>query len=136
MRSCSTILGLSLVALVLGATVLGVFTLGPIGVFAGPVLAIFGWFYLVPIALFVSLASTIVERPFFHRGAGACLFVLSGSLAGGLFMAFFGVKEEGSLVRDTIAYAVGGGASGAIVASLIVWLRRLPEQDRPDPPAH
>ena len=109
MRSCATIVGLSLVALVIGATVLGIFTMGPIGIFAGPVLAIFGWFYIVPIAIFVSVAVAIVEQPSFQRGAGARLFVFSGALIGAIFMAFFGVKEEGSVVRLTIAYAVEGG---------------------------
>jgi hypothetical protein len=39
-------------------------------------------------------------------------------------MAIFGVKEVGDIVRFTIAYAAGGGISGGVVASLILWLRR------------
>jgi hypothetical protein len=135
MRSCATIVELSLVALLLGATILGIFTLGPIGLFSGPLLAIFGWFYLVPIAVLVSIASAIVERPFFQRGAGACLFVLSGALVGAVFVAVFGTKEVGSVARWTVAYAVGGGVSGGTVSGLIVWLRRLPRPDDPAPPS-
>jgi hypothetical protein len=39
MRSYAVIIGLSMIALLLGATVLGIITLGPTGIFAGPVLA-------------------------------------------------------------------------------------------------
>jgi hypothetical protein len=135
MRSCTTIVGLSLVALILGATVLGIFISGPIGVFAGPVLAIFGWFYFVPIAILVSIALAVVEHPLFHRGAGSCLFVLSGASIGAALMAMFGVKEQGSVVLWTIAEVVGGGVSGGTVAGLIIWLRRFPKPELPTPPA-
>jgi hypothetical protein len=134
MQSCSMIVGLSFLALLLGATILGIFTDGPMGLVSGPLLAIFGWFYLLPIAVLVSVASAIVERPFFQRGVGARLFVLSGALIGAILMAFIGVKEVGSVARWTIAYAVGGGVSGGTVSSLIVWLQRLPRPGEPTPP--
>jgi hypothetical protein len=118
----------------LGAMVLGIFTAGPIGVFAAPILALFGWFYLFPIAVFVSAGMAIAAHPVFQNRAGAGLFVLAGAMVGALFMAVFGVKEIGNVVRYTIAYAVGGGLSGGTVAGLIVWLRRMPERDRPTPP--
>jgi hypothetical protein len=117
----------------LGATVLGIFTVGWIGVFAGPVLAIFGWFYLVPVAVLVAIAMAIAEG--FRGGFGSCLFVLAGGMTDGIFMAVYGVREVGS-VRYTIAYAIGGGLSGATVAILIVWRRRLwnSEQAETAPP--
>lgn len=134
MRSCTTIAGLSLVALVLGATVLCIVISGPLGIFVGPVFAIFGWFYLLPIAVLVSLALAVVEYPFFQRGFGVYFFMLSGALTGAGFMAAFGVKEQGSELHWMIADAAGGGVSGGAVASLIVWLRRLPEPDAPTAP--
>jgi hypothetical protein len=134
MRWCTTIVGLSAVALVLGATVLCIFISGPLGIFGGPVFAIFGWFYLLPIVILVSLALAAIKHPFFQSGVGICLFVLSGALTGATFMAIFGVKEQGSFVLWTIAEAVGGGVSGAAVAGLIVCFRRLPDRDRPPTP--
>lgn len=74
MRSCGLILGLSLLALFLGATIFSIIIMGPIGIIAGPGLAIFGWFYLVPIFLLVCLASAIVNHPMF-RGRGIYVFV-------------------------------------------------------------
>jgi hypothetical protein len=95
----------------------------------------FGWFYLVPIAILVSLALTAFEYPFFQRGVGALVFVLSGALTGAVLMAVLGVKEQGSVVLWTMAEAVGGGVSGRSVASLFIWLRRLPRPKTPTPPA-
>ncbi|MGO8753490.1 MAG: hypothetical protein ACLQNE_46740 [Thermoguttaceae bacterium] len=88
---------LSLVALVLGATVLGMILEGPIFFFAGPVLALFGWFYLVPIILLVWLACAVIEHRFF-RGRRVYWFMASGAIVGALFMAVFGVKEIGVLL--------------------------------------
>ena len=110
-----------MVALLLGATVFGVVTSGPIGIFAGPVLAIFGWFYLIPIGIFVSVAMVIARRSLFQNNAGMCLFVAGGGMIGSLFMAAFGVKEIGNVALYTVAYSIGGGLSGATVAGLIVY---------------
>jgi transposase len=49
------------------------------------------------------------------------VFVLVGGTIGSLFMAIFYVKEAGSLIRFTIAYAIAGGLSGATASALVVW---------------
>jgi hypothetical protein len=123
MRFTGFTIPLSLLALVLGATVFGIIMLGPTGVFAGPILAIFGWFYFFPILLLVLVASFVIEHPAF-RGRGAYAFVAIGGFVGGLLMALLGVKEIGQVARWTLAYGVGGAASGAITAGLIAWLYR------------
>ena len=78
----AAIIGVSVTALLMGATVLGLCLEGLTGLIAAPILAIFGWFYLVPIAVLVSVAIFIAERPFFRSGAGATLFVLAGGVVG------------------------------------------------------
>ena len=114
-------------AILIGATMLGLCLEGLTGLIALPDIGDLWVVLLVPIAVFVSVAIVIAERPFFRSGAGAMLFVLAGGVVGSLFIAVFGVKEMGSIARYTIAYAVSGGVSGVTAAGLIVWHQRLME---------
>ena len=121
----AAIIGISMTSLLLGAIVLGLCTEGLTGLLAAPILMLFGWFYFVPIAVLVSVAILIAMRPFFRSVAGMAIFILSGGMIGSLFMAVFGIKEVGSIARFTIAYAIGGGLSGATSAGLVVISRCL-----------
>jgi len=120
-----TIVALSLVALVLGATVLGVFIYGPSGILGGLSIAITECFNVVPIAILVSIALALSNTPFFQRGLGICVFMLSGALAGAMCMRNFGISEQGNEAFWIIANTVAGGVSGATAAGLIILLRRL-----------
>jgi hypothetical protein len=114
-------------ALLLGATILGAFVNGVWGAVGAPLLALFGWFYMVPIIAFVSAFWFLTSfRPALSVGAPRILLTIGAAIIGGAFMSFFGVKEQGRIFHDTVAYVTGGAVSGAAA----VWCVTLFNQHR------
>ena len=107
------ILGISIGSLLLGSAIFGIALGGPIGLLASPLLALFGWPYLIPITLFVTgfYFNVSVRHT---AGTPRLLFILAGAFLGGAFMGLFGVKEEGSILRFTVINVGGGTVSGAV----------------------
>ena len=83
--------------------------MGPMGFFAAPVIALFGWpFFPVVLVCFAGAALGWRCRAWSNR-YGYCLTL--AVLAAVLF-ALIGLKEEGHAVRDIIGYAFGAFIPG------------------------
>jgi hypothetical protein len=108
----------------IGSAVLAGVVGGPFAVFACPLLAIFGWFFLIPELCAVWLQWTIYDRVESHARQ-FCLMLCASIVVGALFMGIVGPTEEGHAVRWTVAYALAGGASAAWSLVAIRWVKRL-----------
>ncbi|MCE0496703.1 MAG: hypothetical protein LV481_01975 [Methylacidiphilales bacterium] len=85
--------------------------MGPMGFFAAPVLALFGWpFFPVVLISFAGAALGWHCRVWNNRRR-YCLTI--AFLAAALF-ALIGLKEEGKVVLDTIGYALGAFIPGLL----------------------
>ena len=57
--SALKLLFISACCLLTGSACLGAFMSGPAFIFAAPIVALFGWFYIVPIFVFVTIVGTV-----------------------------------------------------------------------------
>jgi len=84
---------------------------GPLAVLASPLLAVFGWFFVFP-----ELVGVTIQWMAYHPSRGKRsfwrVFVVSVSTAC-LIMALIGPKEEGDGLRWTFAYVVATGAAAS-----------------------
>ena len=84
---------------------------GPLSMLAAPFLAFFGWFYLMPVFVGVSL-QWLAYNP--NKGAVHYWTVMFISIVTAAFlMGLFGLKEQGSEIRWTVAYVVASGIGAA-----------------------
>ena len=121
------VLALTLAVHLIGSTALAVITGGPAMVLAGPVLALFGWFFL-PVEFVAVAAQWLLYSAFsFSRRAYWVLLGVSVILVPGL-VALNPIKEQGSEVRWTIAYLTGaalaGGFSMLALRMFVAYLQR------------
>jgi hypothetical protein len=75
-------------------------------------LSVFGWFFLVPEFLAVSLQWALYDPVQFPARRFWWMMALS-VLAGGLFMGLLGPKEEGHEMHWALAYSFAGGTAAA-----------------------
>jgi hypothetical protein len=123
------ILAVSVQSLLVGAAVLGFVTSGPLGLLPAPIMAIFGWFYLPPIAFLVTV-SWLCVRPSWTTGTPRMLLLLASSLVGGVSMWFMGLKQEGQELRWTLGFVTGGAVSGAVAVWYLVMCRRSLDRNK------
>lgn len=116
------LVGLPFASTLVAATILAVGISGPIGLLAGPCLMLFGWFY-APIVIGLHFLAWIIWPRFRSIDHGRMLFGLAGTLVGACLFAVIGIKEEGSLLRYTISYAVAAGTAAFLSCRCIAWLR-------------
>lgn len=116
------IIAISLVSLLIGATILGCIIKWPIGLLAGPFLILFGWFY-IPIIIVMHFIVWDLWLAFKKLWLGRFLFGMCGSLGGSVTFMLIGVKEEGSAVRYTIAYAIAAAIAAFLSCMMIVYVR-------------
>ncbi len=110
--------------LLVGTAGLAGFMGGPEDVLAAPLLAVFGWFFIVPIfvvmslmwALYTQRLSTVPLR---------ILFVTSGCLIGAGFMYLVALSGmRGPEPSWLYGYLLGGGLGGGVSCFLITVLKR------------
>ena len=110
MRTPFFILGLSVASFLFAACLLGAFISGPLCFLAGPIIALFGWFYF-PIVLLLHVsawfASSRANLWLRHRW----VFPLAGSLFAAILFAIIGVKEQGHVLHYTVANSLAAFAS-------------------------
>jgi hypothetical protein len=122
------IVGLSFASTLLAATILGSALFGPFGIFAGPVLMLFGWFY-APIIISIHFLAWVAWPVFGKLKLGRLVFALSGAICGACLFACIGVKEEGSFFYFTVAYAISAGVAGLFSCMMIVLCHRAANLD-------
>ncbi len=100
----------------MGSLILSGVLAGPTGFFAAPVMAFFGWPFLIP----ESVWATIQWYAYSPRQTPRRIVFLAISAAlAAIIVSLIGPKEQGSELRWAIGYAVGAGAA-AIVSGLVV----------------
>ncbi len=119
------ILFISACCLLAGAACLGAAMSGPAFIFAAPFVALFGWFYMVPIYVFVLIVWELYGSHWAGWRHRIVLMLWCGAV-GCAFMLLLGVRgpESGWLW----GYGVGGFVSGALGAYLVTVMKREPVQ--------
>lgn len=113
------ITAISLAALLIGAACLGASLFGPLHVLAAPLLALFGWFYLPPIAVAVTVVWGVYDAFFLTCRHRVCLLLAAGVI-GSAGMALLGVRgPEPGWLRG---YGTGGFLGGLLSAYLVTVL--------------
>jgi len=119
--SALKIMFISVCCLLVGAACLGAFMSGPAFILAAPIVALFGWFYILPIAIFVMVVWSLYGS---HWGSWRhrIILMLCCAVVGSVFMLIFGVRapEPGWLP----GYGVGGFLGGALGAYLVTVMKQ------------
>jgi hypothetical protein len=118
------ILAITVSVHLLGSAVLFGILGGPLFVLASPLLSVFGWFFLIPEFLAVSLQWSLYD-PVQARTGQFWLVMALSILVGALLMGGLGPKEEGHVVHWTVAYLFAGGAAAAWSLTAILFVKRL-----------
>ncbi len=125
------IMFISACCLLVGAACLGAFMSGPWFIFAAPIVALFGWFYLLPIGIFVAVVWALYGSYWASWRARAIL-MLCCAVVGAGFMLVFGARgPEPGWLRG---YFVGGFLGGALGGYLVTVLKREKSQLLSSPP--
>jgi hypothetical protein len=114
------IVAISVIGFLVGAAVLFGVVSGPLAVLAAPVLAVFGWFYLLPVVVCVTVLWAM-NRPRTTWSYHSWLFVAAGALGGGLLMLAIGVRGPEPIWL--IGYLTGGCVGGGVCAAMVVALK-------------
>jgi hypothetical protein len=94
---------------------------GPSFIFAAPIVALFGWFYLLPIGVFVAVVWALYGSHWAARRHRVVL-MLCCAVVGAGFMLVCGVRgPEPGWLRG---YLVGGFLGGALGGYLVTILKR------------
>ncbi|MFZ4693793.1 MAG: hypothetical protein ACOYMV_01560 [Verrucomicrobiia bacterium] len=83
---------------------------------------VFGWFY-IPIVVYLHLAAYSLWPWFRIRSHGKKKFAFLGSLFAALLWSLIGSKEEGSVLRFTVAYAIAAFVSAFLAIHVITAFR-------------
>lgn len=119
---CVAVPALSLVAMILGGSIWGGMTSGPFGLLAGPVLALFGWFYL-PVVLALQGLAWLAWASVRESGMGRIGFGLCGAVVGAVCFVPIGIVELGREMEYRIAYAVAAGVAAFVSCVTIALVR-------------
>jgi hypothetical protein len=111
---------ISVAGMLIGSVVLFGIAGGPLGLLAGPVLALFGWFFIFPLAFGVTLLWA-AYHPKPGRTVDAWLLVVSGSVGGAVVMSAFGALWPETIWR--IGFAMAGLVTGGCCARTVVALK-------------
>ena len=95
----------------LGSAILFGIVSGPFAIFASPLLSLFGWFFIIPEIIGVSLQWNLFDPMKSNKEFLQLLF--ASVLVGATFMGLLGPKEENSEFLWTVAYVCAGGAGAA-----------------------
>lgn len=114
---------LALASMLLAATVLACAISGPIGLVAGPILMLFGWFF-VPVVIVLHGVAWLIWPLFEKRRYGRYHFAACGALAGACVFALIGIKEVGSVAYYTAANAIAAAAAAFPSCLVIARMRR------------
>ncbi|MBE7504419.1 MAG: hypothetical protein HS113_29835 [Verrucomicrobiales bacterium] len=118
------ILFISCCCLLLGAAGLAAVMEGPSGVLAAPLVALFGWFFIVPIFLLVSLMWLIYGR-WMLTTSRSVIFVLGGALIGAGVMFLVARSGMRGPEPDWLdGYLLGGSVAGGVACLMIAVLKR------------
>jgi hypothetical protein len=120
------VIAISFVGLLVGAAVLFGVVSRPLAGLAPPSdlivgLVMFGWVYIFPIFLCVSLF-WVIYQPKWRRSFAAWLLVAASSAVGSLLMMIIGVR--GPQPFWLIAYGVGGLLAGGVCGTMVVLLKK------------
>ena len=121
MKSVAVVLWIAFSGLMIGATVLSGFLGGMKGVIAGPVFALFGWFYLVPVLIF-TCGMWFLFVPSWSAIA-KIFFVVFSSLFACVMMFFIGVRSLDAKAEWVVGYCSGGFVAGLSCALQVAWFR-------------
>jgi hypothetical protein len=110
---------ISVVGLIVGASVLSGFFVGPLAIVGGPIFAVFGWFYLVPIFICVSLLWFSYNPSW--RPQAKTLFVIGGTSGACLLMLAIGIRGPES--EWFWGYLSGGVVAGCVCSSMVVGMK-------------
>ena len=110
---------------VIGSVVLSVVVNGVLGIIAAPLLAIFGWFMVVPEAIGVGV-QWMAYKPLNKRRL--VLFTLASCVAAAAVAAAIGPKEVGKESRWRLAYALAGCCGAAASAGVVHGMKSLPDK--------
>lgn len=111
---------ISVCGLVVGASILSGFLGGPVGVLGGPILAVFGWFYL-PLIMLCVAALRAAHHPGWNAWRATAFVVGAGCVGSGL-MLLVGVR--GPETDWLWGYGIGGFLAGVTCAALTVRFKR------------
>ena len=126
--SALKLLFISACCLLTGSACLGAFMSGPAFIFAAPIVALFGWFYIVPIFVFVTIVWALYGSHWASCPHRVVLMLCCAAVGSG-FMLIFGARgPEPGWLRG---YGVGGFIAGALGAYLVTVMKRETAQDAP-----
>jgi hypothetical protein len=116
------LLGLSVISMLIASCLLGAAIGGIWGFVGGPILMLFGWFYL-PIVIglhFIGWVTFTRLSAFRHQ---KLIFCIAGStLAAGLF-ASVGIRQQGSEFYYAASFALAAGISASLSCLMIAHFR-------------
>lgn len=112
------ITGLSVLSMTVASCILGGLLGGFWGIVGGPILMLFGWFYL-PIIVGLHFAAWYLEPVFRRRPLGNLTFPICGSLFAASLFAVIGVKEQGQALRFAYSYMAAAGIAGCLSCVVI-----------------
>jgi hypothetical protein len=119
--SALKIICISLASFLFGAAVFFGYTVGLSAMLLSPLLAVFGWFYLAPVVLFVAVLWVTYNpdrKAIWYRALAVALCMV----VGGGFMAICGVGSSDSDWR--LGYSLAGALAGGVASASVSLLKK------------
>jgi hypothetical protein len=113
------LLGLSVSAMLLSATILGGTMFGLWGFVSGPFMMLFGWFYL-PVVIALVFTAWLLLPYIIARRLPKSVFCAGGAIIASILFGLIGIKEIGKEMHFAIAYVLAAGG-GALFACFLMW---------------
>ena len=126
MKAIAAILVATLVAHIVGSAVLFGIISGVYGALFSPLLAVFGWFFLLPEAAGAGV-QWLFYRP--QERKHMIRFLALSAVIAAAIVAALGPKEEGSKLHWSVGYAIAAAAA-AVASGFVIHFAKISIEDK------